>query len=99
MKATYNKSEIMKKAWQIYKSLSSYTFGECLKAVWATEKAKVRRAAEKTAKAKRDAEREANSKIQRAEMEALFKNIRATDIDQGIANYYASARSGQFMGD
>lgn len=46
MKATFNKSRIMKSAWAMFKAGKSYrrhvlTFGECLKAAWADERNKV----------------------------------------------------------
>lgn len=46
MKATFNKSRIMKSAWSMFKAGKSYrrhvfTFGECLKAAWADERTKV----------------------------------------------------------
>lgn len=43
----YNKSEIMTKAWEMFKSYSAraLTFGECLKRVWANAKQAVANAA------------------------------------------------------
>lgn len=46
MKATFNKSRIMKSAWAMFKAGKSYrrhvfTFGECLKAAWADERQRV----------------------------------------------------------
>ena len=34
MKTKYNKSEIMKEAWRVYKSISCLSFKECLKNAW-----------------------------------------------------------------
>lgn len=48
MKATFNKSNIMKSAWSMFKTGKSYrrhiyTFSECLKLAWADERKKVER--------------------------------------------------------
>jgi hypothetical protein len=46
MKATFNKSNIMKSAWSMFKAGKSYrkhiyTFAECLKLAWTEERKKV----------------------------------------------------------
>lgn len=38
MKATYNKSKIMKNAWYLKKSQPSMTFSACLRKAWRNEK-------------------------------------------------------------
>ena len=38
MKATYNKSKIMRNAWYLKKSQPSMTFSACLRKAWRNEK-------------------------------------------------------------
>lgn len=64
------------------------TFGDYLRAAWATVKAEM-------AKADEDARIEA----MRARNRKISESEAATQFDAGILAYYANARTGQYMGD
>jgi hypothetical protein len=92
MKTTskYNKSQIMKRAWNIYKGNNpySYSFSAALRRAWEVEKAMIKYN-----------EREAK----RAAIEAENAAAKAKRISNawtiGCLDYYQNARPGQYFGD
>lgn len=92
MKTTskYNKSQIMKRAWNIYKGNNpySYSFSAALRRAWEVEKAMI----------------EYNErKAKRAAIEAENAAAKAKRISNawtiGCLDYYQNARPGQYFGD
>ncbi|MGN0044628.1 hypothetical protein [Alistipes indistinctus] len=92
MKTTskYNKSQIRKRAWNIYKGNNpySYSFSAALRRAWEVEKAMIKYN-----------EREAK----RAAIEAENAAAKAKRISNawtiGCLDYYQNARPGQYFGD
>ena len=95
MKTTskYNKSQIMKRAWNIYKGNNpySYSFSAALRRAWEVEKATIEYN-----------EREAKRAAIEAE-NAAAKAVRINNADTywaaGAVAYYSNAQSGQYFGD
>ena len=95
MKTTskYNKSQIMKRAWNIYKGNNpySYSFSAALRRAWEVEKATLEYEAREARKTAIEAENAA----------AKAKRISNADTywAAGAAAYYNNARPGQYFGD
>ena len=82
----YNKSQIMKRAWNIYKGNNpySYSFSAALRRAWEVEKATLEYEAREARKAAIEAKRISNADTYWA---------------AGAAAYYNNARPGQYFGD
>jgi len=92
MKTTskYNKSQILKRAWNIYKGNNpySYSFSAALRRAWEVEKATIEYN-----------EREAKRAAIKAE-NAAAKTVRISNAwTIGCLDYYQNARPGQYFGD
>lgn len=91
MKTTskYNKSQIMKRAWNIYKGNNpySYSFSAALRRAWEVEKATIEYN-----------EREAKRAAIEAETAARSARI-SNAWTIGCLDYYQNARPGQYFGD
>lgn len=95
MKTTskYNKSQIMKRAWNIYKGNNpySYSFSAALRRAWEVEKATIEYNERKAKRAAIEAEN------------AAAKAKRTINADTywaaGAVAYYSNAQSGQYFGD
>lgn len=98
MKTKVNKSNLLKRAWSIYRGTSvySFSFSDSLKRAWEVEKENIayaerkeQEAAEKEAEAKRLAEHKAKNG------EANWNEI----MGSYIADQYANAPAGTYFGD
>ena len=88
----YNKSQIMKRAWNIYKGNNpySYSFSAALRRAWEVEKATLEYEAREARKTTIEAENAARStRIGNASVAWAV----------GAAAYYSNARHGQYFGD
>ena len=94
MKTTskYNKSQIMKRAWNIYKGNNpySYSFSAALRRAWEVEKATIEYNEREAKRAAIEAETAARS--------ARISNVSA-GWAAGAISYYSNARPGQYFGD
>ena len=88
----YNKSQIMKRAWNIYKGNNpySYSFSAALRRAWEVEKATLEYEAREARKTAIEAENAARS--------TRISNASAAWV-AGAAAYYSNARPGQYFGD
>ena len=95
MKTRINKSELFKKAWEMYKRYSNIlsrkvcpSFGSCLRNAWFEVKAQIRKAEKEARRLMRESEpvKKAESVVYSAAME------------KGITEYYRS-RNGLYCGD
>jgi hypothetical protein len=96
MKAQINKSQLMKRAWNIFRgnNLYSYSFSAALRRAWEVERANIAWEAKKAAEKARLAAYHASD-----EYKAYKASGMSADFMTGCAAYYANARSGQYMGD
>ena len=89
----YNKSQIMKRAWNIYKGNNpySYSFSAALRRAWEVEKATIEYNEREAKRAAIEAENAA----------ARAKQTSATNVSwmAGAVAYYNNARPGQYFGD
>ena len=88
----YNKSQIMKRAWNIYKGNTpySYSFSAALRRAWEVEKAALEYEAREARKTAIEAENAARSTRIGNASEAWAA---------GAIAYYSTARPGQYFGD
>ena len=100
-KSTYNKSEIMRQAWTIYRRLGGVaSFATALRNAWRLAKSAVRKAVEA---AKKEAARLQMEARKAASLEALArmreagKHIQPSDVD--MYAWYRNGRPGQYTGD
>lgn len=96
MKATINKSQLMKRAWNIFRGNNpySYSFSAALRRAWEIEKANI---AYEAKKATEEAER---ARIAAYQAERRNNPIEVSEsFMAGCAAYYANSRPGQYMGD
>lgn len=97
MTTTINKSQVMKRAWNIYRGNNpySYSFSASLRRAWEVEKANIRYEAEQAEKAANKARMEAA--YQRSLTMPSIEKSEAYNL--GAAAYYANARPGTYFGD
>lgn len=100
-KSTYNKSEIMRQAWAIYRSLQGVaSFSTALRNAWRLVKMQLRKAADAAQKEAARLEMEARKA---ASLEALdrmreaVKHVHPSDVD--MYAWYRNGRPGQYTGD
>lgn len=100
-KSTYNKSEIMRQAWTIYRSLQGVaSFSTALRNAWRLVKMQLRKAADAARKEAARLEVEARKA---ASLEALdrmreaVKNIQPSSVD--MYAWYRNGRPGHYTGD
>jgi hypothetical protein len=86
MKTRINKSEVMKRAWKIFRGRNpySYSFSAALRRAWEVEKANA-------ACRVREAQKESAKTAYRPVLSAAF--------EAGCAAYYRNAVQGQYFGD
>lgn len=100
-KSTYNKSEIMRQAWTIYRRLGGLTsFAAALRNAWRLAKSAVRKAVEATRKEAARLEMEARKAASRealVRMREAVKHVQPSDVD--MYAWYRDGRSGQYTGD
>lgn len=96
MQTTINKSNLMKRAWNIFKGNNAWSgnFSMSLRRAWEIEKANIVWEAKKAAEA---AERE---RIAAYQAERRNNPVEVSEAFMaGCAAYYSNSRPGQYMGD
>ncbi|MDL2320707.1 hypothetical protein LJC45_06215 [Alistipes sp. OttesenSCG-928-B03] len=95
MKATIDKSRLMKRAWQLYKGVNGFfTFSGALRQAWREEKERV---ISLNKRLELEAIRARNAEGNRIAQEE-FNRMNAL-MSVAIAHQYANARPGQYFGD
>lgn len=91
MKAKVNKSQLFRRAWNIYNGNNpySYSFSAALRRAWEVEKANVEYAEREATKALKT-----ESKLQRTEIVNVDTLLLA-----GCTAYYRNSRPGHYFGD
>lgn len=86
MKAQINKSEVMKRAWKIFRGNNpySYSFSAALCRAWEVEKSN---AAYQERKAQKDSAK------------TDYRQVLSASFEAGCAAYYRNAVQGQYFGD
>ena len=86
MKTRINKSEVMKRAWRIYRDRNpySYSFSSALRQAWEVKKAN---ATYRTSETKRNGSAPA------------YRPVPGAAFEAGCAAYYRNAVQGQYFGD
>lgn len=100
MKTGIDKSKVMKRAWNIFRGNTpfSYSFSAALRRAWEVEKANI----EYTAK--KEAEETERARLAAWQASDEYKTIKNSNEyrnawSAGIASEYANARPGQYFGD
>ncbi len=96
MKATINKSQLMKRAWDIYRGNNPYSgnFSTSLRRAWEVEKDIIRYAEEQAEKA-----------AERAQMGTARREVGNSPVgmsegyNMAVAAYYSNATAGTYFGD
>lgn len=100
-KFSYDKSKIMRQAWEIYRSLRGVaSFATALRNAWRLVKMQLRKAADAARKEASRLEMEARKAASLealARMREAVKNIQPSDVD--MYAWYRDGRSGQYTGD
>jgi len=86
MKTRINKSEVMKRAWRIYRGRNpySYSFSAALRRAWEVEKAN---ASYRVSEAQKESKKTA------------YRPVPGAAFEAGCAAYYRDSRPGQYFGD
>ena len=86
MKTRINKSEVMKRAWKIFRGRNpySYSFSAALRRAWVVEKANAEYAA-------REARKET--------VKSAYSPVMSAEFEAGCTAYYRNAVQGQYFGD
>ena len=89
----YNKSQIMKRAWAIYKGNNpySYSFSAALRRAWFVEKETLRYEAEKAERIAAEAKRSVREPALKTELSEAYV--------RGAIEYYSNALRGTYFGD
>jgi hypothetical protein len=97
MKATlkYDKSVVMKRAWAMFRNSATFTFGQCLETIWASEKYRMKEKIKEMEKeqARKEAE-EMRSELNK--MKPASINDSMLLMADTISNYY---RTSYYTGD
>lgn len=100
-KSTYNKSEIMRQAWAIYRSLQGVaSFSTALRNAWRLVKMQLRKAADAARKEAARLEMEARKAASRealVRMREAVKHVQPSDVD--MYAWYRNGRPGHYTGD
>lgn len=100
-RSIYNKSEIMRQAWAIYRRLGGLTsFAAALRNAWRLAKSAARKAVEAARKEAGRLQMEARKAASRealVRMREAVKNIQPSNVD--MYAWYRDGRSGQYTGD
>lgn len=100
-KSAYNKSEIMRQAWAIYRSLRGVaSFATALRNAWRLAKSAARKAVEAAKKEAARLQMEARKAASRkalANMREAVKHVQPSSVD--MYAWYRDGRSGQYTGD
>lgn len=100
-KSAYNKSEIMRQAWTIYRRLGGLaSFATALRNAWRLAKSAARKAVEAAKKEAARLQMEARKAASRealAKMREAVKNIQPSGVD--MYAWYRDGRAGQYTGD
>lgn len=98
MKNTINKSQLMKRAWDLYRnhrdSYDFYLFKNCLRRAWEIEKSNIAHEQRKFEEAANEARFEA---LRKERSNKPFEH--GTEFYAGMREFYTNARRGQYMGD
>lgn len=100
-KSTYNKSEIMRQAWTIYRRLGGLaSFATALRNAWRLAKSAARKAVEAAKKEAARLQMEARKAASRealAKMRDAVKRVQVGSVD--MYAWYRNGRAGQYTGD